>query len=84
MSKLAISDSEYYQLIGLITLARDYQKKLDDLVGAAASILEVEDEGGGYYGVLSDEMYDESSTAPRLLKKLGVKVLAEKRKGKSA
>lgn len=45
-------------LYGLLYQAKVKQEQLDDLIKTTAMLLEVEEEGSGYYGVLSDNIYE--------------------------
>lgn len=70
--KKTITRNERLQLEGLFVLAKRYRTSLDATEEAAAELLGVEDEGGGYYGIVSDEIIDSNGTAARLLKRLGI------------
>ena len=59
MAKTTITQSEYYQLVGLLTLAASYEQKLKDIEKAAGELLDVppESANAGYYGHVSDAVY---------------------------
>lgn len=59
---MAITQDDYLRLVGLLALAKDHNKFLDEIERSAARILKLEDEdegGGGrpYFGHLSDAVY---------------------------
>ena len=75
----AITHEEYLQLLGLNLLCKNAVKKIKDIEEAMADLLEVEDEGTGYYGLVSDATYDTDSNMDELLKDLEISVLKKKK-----
>jgi hypothetical protein len=65
---MKISKSDYYKLVGLVTLARDYLSKTDDLAKIALEITKEED-----FGYTSDIVYG-NCDLDEGLKNLGIEV----------
>jgi hypothetical protein len=84
--KLAITQSEYLQLLGLKTLAIQHNKSLQDIDKAIAGILEVPNEGTNspYFGHVSDCVYDNNESIDALLERLAVIVTDEATKADAA
>lgn len=73
--KTKITRSEYLQLVGLLTLAKENNKRQADIIAAVIAITgETDDMGHGNDAVYSDYSADE------LLGKLKISVVANKRK----
>lgn len=72
--KKTITRSKMLELEGLLTLARYHNAMLNDIALAAAKITGEKDDGYGYFGLTTDAVYDEQSTAASLLKKLEIEV----------
>ncbi len=68
--KSTISKSEYNQLVGLLTLAAEFNAKLKDIEEAVNEITEENDDGGHSF----DAIYC-NYPAKELLKKLKIKVV---------
>ena len=68
-----ITKSEHLQLIGLSVLAKNHMKELAEIERAMAEILNVPNEGGRYYGHVSDMIYSDI-TLEETLVRLQVKV----------
>lgn len=69
-----ISKHDYYSAVGLGQLAKDKNAELKTIEEALAKLMGVEDEGYGYYGHVSDFVYNDSDIKT-LLKNLEIKVL---------
>lgn len=71
--KNRITENERLQLIGLMTLAHDYSRKLDAVMEAAASIIEEPEFWGTHLG---DAFYDyrgnTNADIDQLLDKMGI------------
>lgn len=67
---MTISTKEYYQLVGLLTLAKEYNNKLKDLEKAALLITKEKSEYGGH---TMDAIYTDY-TVDDLLKKLNIEI----------
>jgi len=75
--KATITRGQYLALHGLRQLAIDHQRRADDAIRAMAEILGEPDEGGGYFGHVSDVLaYDPPTSVAELLRKVGAKVEA--------
>lgn len=75
-----ITQKDYLCLIGLLTLGTELMRQIKNIEEAAAQILEVEDEGHGYYGHVSDAIYSDDQDAVALLKRLDISIIKVKRK----
>ena len=67
---MTITYDDYLRLLGLLTLAKDYNAKLDDILRAAEVITGEKPEFGGH---TSDAVYGETSMSD-LLKRLNITV----------
>lgn len=73
--KESITREEYWQLVGLLALARNFESKMKDIERATAELLgaEPESENSTYYGHVSDAVYGERGPDDLLrLLKIGV------------
>ena len=70
MTKKFITKDEYYQIIGLLTLGRNFRDKIVDVEKSLGELIEVE-EDNGYYGHVSDAIY-ENYSVNHLLKLLEI------------
>ena len=77
-TKTSISYDDYLRLVGLLTLARDHNRTLNDIRHSALAITGEYDDNdatGEYYGHTGDTVYDDTGgNADALLRKLGVSV----------
>lgn len=64
-------DDKKLLTIALLELARVNRNELKRIEKRLADILGVEDEGGGYYGHISDGIWSEEYDAEELLDRLG-------------
>jgi hypothetical protein len=71
--KVLVSKDEYICLVGLLTLASYHQHQIRDIERSMASLLEVQGDEFGYYGHVSDSLYEDYD-AMELLKKLGISI----------
>ena len=67
--KREISKNDYVRVVGLLTLAEYHVKMCEDIQRNIAEILRVSDEGGGYFGHVSDAIH-EGHDAMTLIRKL--------------
>ena len=70
--KKIITKAERLQLIGLMTLAHQAYKKMDEADDAMQEI--VGDDGTGGAGLLSDEYFEDKPNVDATLKVMGIKV----------
>jgi hypothetical protein len=68
-----ISQGDYLKVVGLLHLAHGYYQKTEDIIKATAGLLGEEGDNG-YYGHISDLIYEDANDADSLLKALGIKV----------
>ena len=77
-TKTTISYDDYLRLVGLLTLARDYNRALNDILHSALAITGEYDDNdatGEYYGHTGDAVYDDDGgDADALLRRLGISV----------
>ena len=77
-TKTTISYDDYLRLVGLLTLARDHNRTLNDIRRSALAITGEYDDNdatGEYYGHTGDAVYDDNGgRADELLRKLGIAV----------
>lgn len=70
-----IKTTEYLQVVGLLKLAENYYKTLQDIEKALGTLLNIEQDGYGHYGHVSDAVYgNDDFNADTLLKYLNLKV----------
>lgn len=69
---VVITTPEKYQLIGLLTLAENYRKNLEDIQRAVAQITQEEDWRDGH---CSDFVWGHHGSADDLISALGIKVI---------
>lgn len=69
-----ISYGDYLKLTGLLALAAEHNKAVEQIRDAAARVLGLPPDPYGDYGHLSDEVYDRSSDARQLLKRMGIEI----------
>ncbi len=70
-----ITKNQKFQLIGLLTIARDAAKTINDCEAAMAAIVEYKsDISSPYCGLLSDATFDDTSIE-QILKFMGIKVI---------
>lgn len=72
-----ISWSDYLKVVGLFHLAHECYQKTEDIVKAVAELV---DEKGdeGYYGHVSDCIYEDINDADELLRRLAIKIGTDK------
>lgn len=70
---MEISKEKYYQIVGLLTLCKSYTKKIDDITRTLAEIVNEPDDGGSYFGHVSDCIY-EDDPVNYLLDRLDIEV----------
>ena len=67
-----ISKDDYYKVIGLLVIGKDYVKKSEDVIVALRNLLKDEDDSGH----CSDALYCDY-TADELLERLGITIEEE-------
>lgn len=77
MAEKTITKPQYYQLIGLKVLAERHNKALEEIIQAAADLLDARDGSGDADGFIADTIYSNSITVDALLKKLDITVFFE-------
>lgn len=76
VAKTTITANERLQLIGLLTVAESQMKQLEATEKAAGELLGAKDDSG-YYGHVSDAIYDNGRRdADGLLERMGISVEA--------
>ena len=77
-TKPTISGDDYLRLVGLLTLAHDHNRVLNDIRRSAVAITGEYDDsdfGSEVYGHTGDAVYDDNGgSADALLRKLGIAV----------
>ncbi len=69
-----ISRAKYLQLEGLLVLAKRHTAALREIEAAAADLTGQPEEGGGYFGHVTDAMSEPNITAEELLRKMEIAV----------
>jgi hypothetical protein len=70
-----ITRDQYYQLIGLKTLAETYNQKLEDIIQAVANIVQARDANGEPDGYVMDTVYSAGISINGLLKQLEITIV---------
>lgn len=71
---MKIDKPTYYQLLGLLTIAENKNKRLKEIERSIAELLDQEPEMEGYYGHISDSVWSQMYSADQLLNKLDIEV----------
>ena len=81
MVKKIITHEEYLQIEGLLVLRNENVKQHNYIQEAIANIVEEQEDGDGYYGLVSDYMWEETG-AKQLLKNLNINIKKGVKNGK--
>ena len=80
--KKIITYEEYLQIEGLLVLRKEVNNQINYIQKAVADLVGAEEEMEGYYGHVSDYMWEETG-AKTLLNNLGIKIKKERKNGKT-
>lgn len=73
--KNRITEQERLQLLGLMTLAIQHQKIVNECETALATLLENDPSEGSYVGQLSDAIYNGDDNIDNILKEMDIKII---------